>query len=155
MFVVSATGDGTQHLWDNIIFSWHSDSTPHARKTNHNGYMVWLWHETCHYHAMLCNYSVNPCKQDAIYAYLYGCIVDKLTRDAKNGNMDHAPCLTRWTDSSRMQRSKVCSNAFVVCHRRRCCRGHDSTLELCRVLGIFAELHQRRRWSEKSVLICG
>ena len=46
--------------------------------------------------AMISNYSMNSCEQDAIYAYLYGCIAGKLTRDVKNGNTDHY--LPAWHD---------------------------------------------------------
>ena len=40
-------------------------------------------------HAMINNYSMNPCEQNVIWAYVYTCISAKVTKEVKNENIDH------------------------------------------------------------------
>jgi hypothetical protein len=49
-------------------------------------------------HAMISNYSMNSCERNAIDAHLYAYIAGNITREVKNGNMDHY--LPVWHDDA-------------------------------------------------------
>ena len=42
-------------------------------------------------HAMINKYRMNPCEQNAMYVYLYAYIAGNITKEVKNGNVDHIP----------------------------------------------------------------